>query len=97
VKKAELIRKTYPYGKWVTGDGTQVLFNRAYNPIWKKDLNGTITAITEYWFVPNIVSSEYYYDDWCAPHRGLHLKRTKDAQKRCLDALKEFGVHDALH
>lgn len=95
--RVELIRRTFPYGKWTTTDGTQVLFNRSYNPIWKKDSDGTLTEITEYWFVPNIESSEYYYNDWCAPHRDFHLAKTKDTQKRCLDVLKQFGVTHALH
>lgn len=96
MRKADYIRLYYPYGRWVTEDGTEVLFNRDYHPIWRKDKTGLVGLARKDWWVPGIIKAEYYYNDNDPPHGPSNLKRTKEAQKRCLDALEKFGVTDAL-
>ena len=32
-----------PYGKWTCADGREVLFNRFYEPLWQRTVDGTIT------------------------------------------------------
>jgi len=88
----EYCRVTLPYGKWTTKDGTEVLFNRKYQPIWVKhfDRKADIAALD--WWVPNIVKQEWYYNDGNPPYGDRRLKRTRDSAARCYAALNEFGV-----
>lgn len=39
------LRLFMPYGKYVCQDETEVLYNRDYRPLWKKELDGTVTPI----------------------------------------------------
>ena len=87
----EYYRVTLPYGKWTTEDGTEVLFNRKYQPIWVRHTNKKADIAALDWWVPGIVKQEFYYDESNPPY-GRRLKRTRDSLARCLAALNEFGV-----
>lgn len=39
------LRLFMPYGKWVCPDGSEVLYNRDYRPLWKRETDGTVTSI----------------------------------------------------
>lgn len=88
----EYYRTTYPYGKWTTKDGTEVLFNRKYQPIWMKHPDGKVSSAPRDWWVPNIVKQEWYYNNGNRPYGDRRLKVVRDSLKRCLAALVEFGV-----
>jgi hypothetical protein len=88
----EYYRVTYPYGKWTTEDGTEVLFNRKYQPIWVKHPDGKVDSAARDWWVSNIVKQEWYYDDSNRPYDDQRLKSTRDSLTRCSAALNEFGV-----
>lgn len=90
--RAEYIRSTYPYGKWTMEDGTQVLFNRRYQPIWKKQPDGTVIEADKDWEVPEIAIKEYYYDDSCPPDGDYSLAKTRKTRERCKKVLDEFLV-----
>jgi len=51
-----------PYGRWTLRDGTDVLFNRRYEPIWKR-INGHVTPADPREWVEGIVGQEWYYKD----------------------------------
>jgi hypothetical protein len=88
----EYYRVTLPYGKWTTEDGTEVLFNRKYQPIWVKHPDGKVDSAARDWWVSNIVKQEWYYDDSNRPYGDRRLKRTHDSLARCYAALNKFGV-----
>lgn len=87
----EYYRVTLPYGKWTTEDGTEVLFNRKYQPIWVKHPNKKANIAAPDWWVPGIVKQEFYYDESNSPY-NRRSKRTRDSVARCYAALNEFGV-----
>ncbi|MEN5436788.1 hypothetical protein ABE545_24430 [Sphingobacterium faecium] len=61
------MRLYLPYGKWKLNDGTEILFNRDYNPIWAKSITGVVKAIEPDTDInSNIVES--YFDDKTAPY-----------------------------
>lgn len=88
----EYYRVAYPYGKWTTKDGAEVLFNREYQPIWVKHPDGKVDSAARDWWVPNIVKQEWYYNDSNPPNDDRRLKNACDSLIRCSKALKEFGV-----
>lgn len=70
VAKFEPMRLFLPYGKWVCGDGSEVLFNRDYTPIWLKTPLGKVTSIDIDTWVDYKEKTEFYYGDGDAPYRG---------------------------
>jgi len=92
MSEKDYYRTEYPYGKWITEDGDKVLFNRNYQPIWKREPEGKTVAASRNWWVPNIASQEFYYNESNPPYGSRRLKKTHDSIKRCLSALAEFGV-----
>jgi len=91
--RADRMRDTLPYGKWTTKDGMEVLFNRHYQPIWKKDSSGVVTEANKNWWVPNILLQEFYYDDSSPPYGRRNSNKTKQSYNKCISALASFGVY----
>lgn len=91
-KNRDQIRLEMPYGMWATEEGTKVLFNRKYQPIWAKYPSGQIVKPDPNWWVQNIVTQEYYYDDGCPPYGDGRRTETKNAMKRIIEALHKFGI-----
>jgi hypothetical protein len=95
------IRRSLPYGKWTTANGTEVLFNREYQPFVKRK-DGTVTYIDRNTWIKDIVKTEMYYDDSNAPAGFIASKfgfqtmsaRDRKASKRslliCLTVLRDF-------
>ena len=50
-----------PYGMWTTKDGTEVLFDRDYNPFLLR--RGRHVEVCEHHWVENIVEARHFYDD----------------------------------
>ena len=80
------MRLALPYGKWTCSDGTEVLFNRDYSPIWERPANGAVKIVTPGNDV-NHESSEHFYDDATAPYKG-----NGNSLRKCLKVLEEWGV-----
>ncbi|MEI7608736.1 MAG: hypothetical protein WCJ64_15265 [Rhodospirillaceae bacterium] len=40
---------TLPYGVWVMEDGSEIIFNREYSPIWRKDPAGRVRQMEHEW------------------------------------------------
>jgi hypothetical protein len=40
--ETERMRQELPYGVWTCADGTEVLFNRRYQPIWRRTPGGAV-------------------------------------------------------
>ncbi len=51
-----------PYGMWITADGGEILFNRFYEPIWRRHppANPTPADPTEW---VKYKTQSYFYDD----------------------------------
>jgi hypothetical protein len=90
-------RQRLPYGKWTCADGREVLFNRAYKPIWQRSPDGLVTRADPEERVPWVVQ-EFYFNDGNAPiyptwlpPRPLTAER-KATRKRCMAVLKDWDV-----
>jgi hypothetical protein len=82
------MRLTLPYGKWTCANGTEVLFNRDYCPIWYKMPSGKVASLDPDTWVSYVGTSSHYYNDGQVP---WHKKRKAKADE-CLAVLKEWGV-----
>jgi hypothetical protein len=90
--KRERMRRELPYGVWVCGDGTLVLFNRGYAPIWKRTPDGTVTRVKTPAFGKNWVKWEkqyHFFNDSNPPWRNAQTRRF------CEELLESFGVGGA--
>lgn len=83
------MRLYIPYGKWVCPDGSEVLYNRDYCPLWAKKPDGTVIAVDPDTWVTIKDSSESYFNDGTAPWWG-----DKSTLSVGMAVLKEWGVHD---
>lgn len=91
-KNRDEMRLGLPYGIWTTKEGTKVLFNRKYQPIWVKYPSGQIAKPDPNWWVRDIVTQEYYYDDGCPPYGDKRKTETKNTWKRIVEGLNKFGI-----
>jgi hypothetical protein len=70
------LRLVLPYGKWICADGTEVLFNRDYCPLWAKSKDGVIEAIDpDFWIAYE--EQHHYFNDGTVPWRGDKKKLTE--------------------
>lgn len=81
-----LIYKSLPYGKWITADKCEYLFNRDYEPIagWDNQASIAIPVLPTTW-VPYIVDTEFYYgedDDY--PTNSVKTMR------KCMNVLADW-------
>ena len=60
------MRLYLPYGRWRCDNGTEVLFNRDYRPLWQKSASGTITvADPDEWIT--FSRQEWFFGDTNSP------------------------------
>ncbi len=83
------MRLTLPYGKWICDDGSEVLYNRDYKPIWVKKSNGEVSDIDPNTWV-NHKDSIYFFNDGNPPWAK------KKTREMCVGILKEWGVETRL-
>jgi hypothetical protein len=81
--KYEKQRRRLPYGIWGELDGSTTLFNRDYQPLWRRRPDGTVTRADER---PHWVEQNWFFNDSNPPWVN------KKTLKLCEDILHEFGV-----
>lgn len=57
------LRLKLPYGKWTLADGTEILFNKDYCPLWLKKPNGKAKPIDHRGWVDSERELEFYFDE----------------------------------
>ncbi|WP_409478690.1 DUF5623 domain-containing protein [Pseudobdellovibrio sp. HCB154] len=83
------MRRVLPYGLWTCEDGSQVLYNRDYKPIWVKLTNGTVTALeTNTWVTYK--ENEYFFNDSNPPWIN------KKTLAKCQGILQNWGVFEKI-
>ncbi|HEY1095635.1 MAG TPA: DUF5623 domain-containing protein [Alphaproteobacteria bacterium] len=81
------MRLFLPYGKWKCADGTEVLYNRDYCPLWARTPGGGVEALDPDTWVKYQGDSVSYFNNGDAPRWG-----SKDTLATGLAVLKEWGV-----
>jgi hypothetical protein len=63
-----------PYGQWHTQQGSIVLFDRQYRPIYSQDDKGNIAVMSGNEWIDNIDAdkTEYFYNDGNSPDKEFH-------------------------
>jgi hypothetical protein len=77
--------ETLPYClvKW---QGREILYNRAYKPLWERDANGVVTRSTERYNFTRPDQHFYVDADGSAPWDNARVLR------QCEDLLREWGI-----
>ena len=95
--KVSNARQELPYGCWTCADGREVLFNRAYKPIWQRWPDGLVTRANPDERV-KWIQQEFYFNDGDAPfwptwstRRRLTAER-KATKARCESVLVDWDV-----
>jgi len=52
---------TLPYGCWTLRDGSEVLFDRTYAPMWRRWPDGTVSRAEVRWY--RWIKQTYFHDD----------------------------------
>jgi hypothetical protein len=58
------LRLFIPYGKWVCPDGSEVLYNRDYRPLWKRKADSTVLAINSDLYIEHERDKTEGYFNW---------------------------------
>jgi hypothetical protein len=94
-------RRILPYGMWTCKDGSEVIFNRNYQPIIHR-VNGEDSYIDSNKWIHDIVETKMFYNDANAPMMYLtkHLgqqslsaassKKCKKSLLICLQILRDY-------
>lgn len=83
------MRLFIPYGKWTCADGTEVLFNRDYCPLWARSLDGEVIPIDPDTWINYVGESLYYFNDGTTPWSG-----NEDVLAKGMEVLKQWGVEN---
>jgi hypothetical protein len=96
--KIRALRSYLPYGKWTCADGREVLFNRAYKPIWQRR-NGRVEIADAREWVKDIQGEEWFFNDLTAPWEGYTARGCRKTLLKCIGILEAWGVFrkDAEH
>ncbi|MGD9649365.1 MAG: hypothetical protein AB7U41_01090 [Dongiaceae bacterium] len=79
------LRFIMPYGQWICDDGTKILHNRDYHPIWSMSPDGKVESpAPETWV--RYSKEEWFFED------GTEPWTTKETKIKCDKILNEFGV-----
>lgn len=86
-KKLAVLRRTLPYGKYIQSDGTEVFFNRRYEPIWRKagDQVDPVDPVDPAERVV-FIRQEWFFNDSNPPWRN------RETMAKCRDILRQLGV-----
>lgn len=89
--KHHIKRLTLPYGFYKLSDGSQVMFNRNYQPLKKRSAEGILEGIKPNVWVNEIVGNKYLYNDSNPPSLSI------ETLHRCLDALAEWEIEPYIY
>ena len=94
--KSEL-EVSLPYGMWRCAGGREVLFNRAYQPLWSR-INGEVVQASPDEWVVGIEEEQFFFDDtdsplWENPASPRAARRAAFARAR--GALRSWGLASA--
>lgn len=84
------MRLWLPYGKWTYSDGTEVLFNRDYRPMWAKRKDGQVVPVDADATVDINGESEFFFNDGSKPWTD------KKTLAVCISALQKWGVQSVI-
>jgi hypothetical protein len=84
------LKDVLPYGMYITADGTEVLFDRHYEPMYARDAKGDNVQRAS-GFVENVVKQVWFYDD------KHSLMNSSEARLRSEKALVSFVIGDAVN
>lgn len=98
-KTFQPMRLALPYGKWFCEDGTQVLFNRDYIPIWSRDKSGKVSQIDPNSEIIHNDEPEFFFGDGSTPWSGDQstLVRCKNILNSWLIGRKKSLLVEALN
>ena len=80
-----------PYGKWICKNGSEVLFNRDYKPIWIKDESGVVYSVEPHLWIRDIQEHVFFFQGGSEPWSG-----DKKSTSICLQVLKEWSVDNKV-
>jgi hypothetical protein len=81
-----------PYGKWICGDGREVIFNRMYWPILEPRPGEPAKPARPGEWIEGIVEDQYYFDDYDSPWSlGAPLAVRRDTIARVNAVLVQWG------
>lgn len=86
-KTIQPMRLFLPYGKYICADGSEVLYNRDYTPMWAKFKDGRVVALEPDTWVTHTDQVAFYTPEsppW----------EDKKTAAKCLEILAEWGVSD---
>jgi hypothetical protein len=83
-----------PYGYYERADGSQVLFDRDYAPMWGRDADGSNVRKASGWI--EHVKQGWFYDDYCSPNSPIYRQRHKKALARTEAALRAFHAGEPI-
>lgn len=92
LSKYKPLRLYLPYGKSILGDGTEVLFNRDYCPLWVRSPIGTVIE-ADLTSDLDFNKTEHYFSG----HDEPYYKCGSLNLERCLEILREWKVEDRHH
>jgi hypothetical protein len=84
------LRQTLPYGAWSEKDGSIVLFNRNYEPLWRRSPDGTTTKVTGAISHRGVVwidwtKQEHFFHDGCTPWHNVKTRELCESILRWFD------------
>jgi cytochrome oxidase assembly protein ShyY1 len=78
----------------ITKDGEEVLFDRGYSPMLRRDKDKTNVRKASGWI--DHVAQVWFYNDANSPRGPRRLKRTKDTISRCDMVLEAFNAGESI-
>lgn len=86
ISKFRPLRLWLPYCKCELNDGTEVLLNRDYTPIWQRLTSGEVKLIEPETYIDS-KPFDWYFEDRTAPYYN-----NKKSLELCISILKSWGV-----
>jgi len=83
-----------PYGAYITEQGEEILFDRGYSPILRRNADKADVRKASGWI--KHVAQVWFYDDSNSPRGPRRLKRTKDTIRRCDMVLDAFKAGESI-
>lgn len=97
ISKYKPLRLYLPYGKYILDDGTEILFNRDYCPLWSRSLSETLKKVevkeVDMNSEINFSRTEHFFFDQNAPY----TKNGSVSLEKCLGILNDWGIADNNH